>query len=108
MPIDPQKIQDHEAKLGKEKVHLLRAGKDGQYEVLVRDPSRPAFRRFLATSGFPDRRGDALEQLVRDCLLEPEPKALESMLDERPALGGVFGEKLCEFAGIGLEVEGNA
>lgn len=103
--IDPAKIEDHKAKLGSDKVHHLKAG---EYEILVRSPGRAQWRRFMQTSAVPERRADAIEMLARDCLLEPSAKDFDALLEERPALGLIFGEEVANIAGIGLAVEKNA
>jgi hypothetical protein len=54
-----------------------------------------------------DRRIDAVETLVRDCLLEPSAKEFEEMLEAFPALGMVFGDAVADLAGAALSVEKN-
>lgn len=75
--------------------------------VVVAPPSRAQWRRFKSMASDDRKRPDALEMILRDCLMHPAAPAFESMLDMRPALIEVFGEQVLELAGAGLEVEKN-
>jgi hypothetical protein len=100
--IDPAVIEEQKAKHGT--VHLLKAG---EHEVIVKRPSRPAWRKFRTLAAEPSKRPDALEGLLRDCLVYPDQKALEAMLEQAPALSELFGNEVMDIAGAGLEVEKN-
>jgi hypothetical protein len=84
----------------REKVHQLTAGK---FVIVVREPARMVWRRFIeSVSADPKNRPTALETMVRDCLLDPDRKAFEAMLDDKPALGMIFGGEVADLAGDGL------
>jgi hypothetical protein len=105
--IDPQVLADLKAKHGEDSVHPLTTT-DGKYTIVVRRPGRAQWKRFRHMIADPAKRADALETLVRDCMLYPDRQAFEAMLEERPALAEVFGDEVGELAGSGLEVEKNA
>lgn len=76
------------------------SGPEG-HEVFVNRPSRAAWKRFVKTQDDSSKRLDALEQLLKDCLVYPDKPGLDAILDSRPALGGLFGARLLELAGAG-------
>ena len=102
MPIDPQVFEQLKEK--HPRAVSLTAGGD---TIAVAPPTRPQWRRFKAAAADERKRPDALELILRDCLLYPDPQAFESMIEKRPALVEVFAEQVLELAGAGLEVEKN-
>jgi hypothetical protein len=100
MAIDSAAIEDLKAKHGE--VHQLsHAG----VEVIVRTPGRAQWKRFRALTADEKRRPDALETLLRDCLLYPSLSDLDAILDRRPGLAETFGGQLVELAGLSGEAE---
>ncbi len=100
MPIDTSIIDDLKAK--NSEVFQL---SHGDAEVLVKGPTRPAWKRFRALAADEKRRSDALEQLLRDCLLYPSLEGLDAMLEKKPGLAETFGSRLVDIAGLSDEVE---
>lgn len=82
--------------------------KAGGYEVVVKAAGRAQYRKFKQMTADPLKRPDSIEGLFRDCVVYPEPKAVEEMLALKPALAEVFGGEVLELAGAAEEVEKNA
>lgn len=89
----------------RKKVHRFAAG---GAEVFFRSPTRAAWKRFGQSSALPAQRMEALEVLAIDCLLDPDHKAFAALLEDKPALGMVFGDELVGLAGAAEVVEKNA
>ena len=100
MPIDPKIIEEAKAK-GDE---ITQFSQDG-IEVLVKPPTRPQWKRFRALIADEKRRPDALEQLLRDCLVYPGLTDLDAILEKKPGLAESFGGSLVELAGLSDRVE---
>lgn len=83
--------------------HLI-TGPEG-HQIFVNRPGRKEWKRFVQAVEVPGKRMDALEQLVQDCRVFPEKAALDAMLDSRPALGGIFGQRCLTLAGLVGEAE---
>lgn len=81
-------------------LRLLSSGGD---EVICKVPPRAEWKRFRSMILDPAQRPAALETLVMGCLVHPGPAELAAMLERRPALAEVFGEKLAAAAGLGAE-----
>ncbi|UZX16560.1 hypothetical protein KQ693_05890 [Thermus sp. PS18] len=73
--------------------------------LVVRPPRRAEYRRFRAMTLDPERRGDATERLVRDCVVWPSPEELDRILETRPALADAVASRLLELAGAVEEVQ---
>lgn len=82
-------------------LYLLEAG---DHAIVARAPGRAVWKKFRATLTT-DRKADALELLVRDCVVHPTGAEFEAMLDERPGLAETFGNELADIAGAGDEAE---
>lgn len=67
--------------------------------IIVKSPSRLAYSRFRDASFNEKRRKNALSNLVIDCIVWPDTKAWEAMLDARPGLEDTFASDLVELAG---------
>lgn len=80
----------------------------GPDEVIVRTPNRAQWKRFRAQIGNEKRRDDALELLLRDCVVHPEKADFDAMLDRRPGLAETFGAQVVELAGAVKEPEKKA
>jgi hypothetical protein len=79
----------------------------GGETVAVIPPTRAIWRRFKLCVTDERKRADAFEVLLRDCVVHPDAKGLEEILERRPALAETFGDAVAELAGAGLEVEKN-
>jgi hypothetical protein len=79
----------------------------GDYTVVVRKPTRAHWRRFREYASDPAKRPICAETLFRDCVVYPDAKALEAMLEDKPALAELFGGEVADIAGAGLEVRKN-
>lgn len=80
-------------------VELSHAGRS----IIVKRPSRAVWRKFQAKARGPGplAQHDALEGLVRDCLVHPDPAGFDAMLEALPGLVATFGGELVELAGVG-------
>lgn len=67
--------------------------------VVVRRPTRAEYKRFRALASDEDRRADAPEALLRNCVVWPDPTALEALLERYPAMGDTFAVELLKIAG---------
>jgi hypothetical protein len=81
------------------------------YEILFRPLYQGEWERFKAYSAdegiTATAKATALENLVADCMLYPEPESAEAaaMFDNMPALRTVIGNAIVKRAGVTLEVE---
>lgn len=100
MALDPKLIDKLRAEHGE--VYLLQAA---GVEVAVKPPSRAAMKRFFNTASREDRRYEALEALLLDCVVHPSPTELAAILERKPGLVAPFGEKLVSLAGATEEAE---
>jgi hypothetical protein len=100
MPLDTKMIEKLKAEHGE--VYLLEAA---GASVVVRPPSRAAMKRFFNLSSREDRRYEALEALLQDSAVYPEPAELARLLEKKPGLVAPFGEKLVALAGATEEAE---
>lgn len=97
---DKETIERLKAEYGE--VYLVEVGEAG---VIVRPPTRAEYRRFRALAIDEKKRADAVERLVRDCVLWPDADGLDELLERRPALTEVIGGELLKLAGFAEEVE---
>lgn len=100
MSLSPE-VLERLAAMGMELHHLS----SDEYDVVVKRPDRPSYKRFKSMMSDPQKRVDALEQLMRDCLVHPTRQEFDAMLDKRPALGDLFGARVLELAGLTAEAE---
>ncbi len=120
--MDPKKAQEEREKIlatlkekHKRVVMLVAPAPDvsgetdlGGETIAVVPPSRAQWRRFRVVGQDEVKRVDALEMLLRDCLVYPEAAAFEALLEARPGLVETFGEQVLELAGAGVRIEKNA
>lgn len=96
--IDPATLADLKAKHGNaELVHLPEQG------IVLKGPNRAQYLRFKKLQ----REGDvsqASEQLVRDCVVYPEPSVLDALLDRQPFLIDVLATEVAQLGGLGERV----
>lgn len=78
-------------------------GEDGD-AVICKAPNRGEYKRFRQMVVDPDKRAMALETLLFGCCVHPSTAELSSLLEKRPGLAEVFGDKLSGWAGAGQEV----
>jgi hypothetical protein len=102
MPFDPAKLTEIREK--HPRAVTLTAG--GETVVAV-PPSRQTWRRFKSFVTNEQKRADAFEVLLVDCVVYPDRQGLEAILERMPALAETFGDAVAELAGAGLEVEKN-
>ena len=72
--------------------------KDGAHEVIVRLPTRPEWKRFMAQSRKKD--DNASEVLLMCCIVHPDKSGQTALFARYPALVDSFAAKLCELAGL--------
>jgi hypothetical protein len=84
---------------GAELVLLQAAGE----EAVFRTPPYAEWKRFKSLYLDPAQRPMALETLVFGCLVHPAATDMREVLNRRPALAEVFGERLASAAGMGAE-----
>lgn len=76
------------------------------YEIAVRDPSRAAFDRFMATSAKgKEHAHKALANIVIDTLVHPSRDVWNEYLEAKPGLAVTFGGEVAKLAGLVDEVE---
>lgn len=94
----PELDDEKKAELQKKHGDLHRLEYDGHF-IYVRGPRRPEFREWSASM----RRDPdiALENLVKRVTVHPTPAELESHMENFPALGVTFGERVLNIAGAG-------
>ena len=73
-------------------------------EIVIKIPSRGAYKRFRAKLFNEKQRHEAFEDLIVDCIVHPSTADWGKMLDARPGLCESFGPKIAEILGVGLEV----
>jgi hypothetical protein len=72
--------------------------------IVCKCPSRGDYKRFRAMIVDPNQRANALETLMRSCVVYPDAQGVAVLLERRPGLAEVFGDKLSGWAGAGQEV----
>lgn len=100
MALDAKIIEKLKAEHGE--VYALEAA---GASVVVRPPTRAAMKRFFNLSSREDRRYEALEALLQDCVVHPAPADLAALLERKPGLVAPFGEKLVSIAGATEEAD---
>jgi hypothetical protein len=82
---------------------------NGDAAVIVRQPRRMEWERFQQiVQEDPKKRHRAIETLLSDCTVWPEPTALDELFDRRPAYIMKFGLQLIAFAAGENDVEKKA
>lgn len=106
MAIDEKIIDEAKAKHGTV-LHLVHADEDGGVlaEVLVKKPSRAAYKRFRAMSFDEKQRADAMETLMRDAVVYPAQAEWDAMLDVYPALCETFAKDVLALLGAGAKAD---
>lgn len=83
-------------------LHLLEFD-DGA--IVAKQPTPGEWKRFVtATLADRGQSANALETLVRSCLVWPDPAAFDALIEERPALIQRLGDKLSDIAGASENV----
>lgn len=67
--------------------------------IIVKAPSRGAWKRFRTSAQNERQRVNAVGNLLRDCLVWPDHNAFEQILEKQPALEDVFAGEVVEIAG---------
>lgn len=106
-PLEPGELADDlVAKIKAEnpnvELHLL-ATPQGE-TVVCKAPSRAEYKRFRAMIIDPGQRPNALETLLVACVVWPTRNEVHALLDRRPGLAEVFGDKLAGIAGVGEDL----
>lgn len=100
---DETTIETLKAKYGT--IYLLAAA---GFEVVVRPPTRQVWRKFRSLAADPAKRADCVEGLFRDCVVYPELKDVDAMLNQKPALAETFGDECATLGGAKEDCEKNA
>lgn len=100
MPLDAKTLEKIKSEYGE--VYLLEAS---GVAVVVKPPSRAAMKRFMAMASRDDRRYEALESLLRDCVVYPDASELNAILERKPGVVAPFGEHLVRLAGATEEAD---
>jgi hypothetical protein len=74
-------------------------------EVVVKKPPRGEYKRFRSMSLDADERADAIETIARACVVYPDAAGFSALLEDRPALAEVVGNKVLEMAGAEGKIE---
>ena len=77
----------------------------GGATLIVRPPTRAAFRRFVDKSANETARYTAMENLLRDCVVWPSPTELNELLERKPGIVAPVAERLVQLAGAAQEAE---
>lgn len=84
------------------RLHVLTLkGHDGA--IAIREATRAHVQR-MTTEAKRDGEFQAMEKLVRDLVLHPEPKAFAELLDRRPGFIAVLAQRVQAWAGFEAEV----
>lgn len=76
--------------------------------VVVRMPDRALWKRFRSHMADERRRIDALENLVRGCVVHPDAPTFDAMLEKKPGLAETFGAAVVDLAGMAQDSEKKA
>lgn len=68
-------------------------------------PTRPNCKRFSSMLSDDKRKADAVEFLVRSCVVHPSREEFEAMLDEKPGILWTCAPPVQELAGFSSEPE---
>ena len=77
----------------------------GDSTIVVRPPTRAAFRRFVEKAAGDNTRYVAMENLLRDCVVWPSPADLDGLLERKPGLVAPVAERLVQLAGAAQEAD---
>lgn len=58
----------------------------GEIEIAIRAPKRHEYKAFRARAMDPDKRADAMEDLLRQIVVHPSRAELDAILDDYPGL----------------------
>lgn len=73
--------------------------------IVVRPPSRAAFRRFADRAADSNGRYLAMETLLRDCVVWPTLPELDALLERKPGIAAPIAERLVQLAGAAQEAD---
>lgn len=73
--------------------------------IIVRPPSRAAFRRFADKAAGDSGRYAAMENLLRDCVVWPPLAELDALLERKPGIAAPIAERLVQLAGAAQEAD---
>lgn len=95
--MDPKIIEEHKKKYGD--LYLV---ENDSVEVLVRGPTSVEYRVFMGAAVNESKRAFAVHDLAVACVVYPDRKAFESILEKYPAFAEPVGERALEL-GRGTE-----
>lgn len=78
-------------------------GKNGAWEVVLRKPTRPEYKRFRAMATSESQKADAQEVLARSCVVFPAPAAFDALLEEYPAAADACASAMMELVGLHVD-----
>lgn len=90
-----EEIEALKAKHGE--LHLLTAKEES---VVVKPPTRAQYGRFREYASSQERRGEAFQKLLSDCVVWPDVKGLDALLARLPGLAETFGGEVAQLAGL--------
>lgn len=102
MSISKERLEALKQKHGADKVFVLERGGE---QLAFRKASRAEYRRYAMRMQDPADRFDANEELVKACFVEPEPAALDTLLEEFPGLVTDLGGEIALVAGMHAKAE---
>lgn len=73
--------------------------------AVFRGPTRGEYKKFRAAIHDPRKRPDAIEALVRDCVVHPSPEVFDSWCDKKPAIPEMCSDAVMILAGATDEAE---
>ena len=98
-----EQVQEFEA-THKRVAHLR--GKDGDWEVVIRKPTRAEYKQFRSRTHNPAQVADAQEILARQCVVYPSRDAFDAMLEDWPGIPEAAGAAFGRLMGLAAEEDG--
>jgi hypothetical protein len=96
-PEDLSKLETEHKRIA----HVI--GKNAAWEVVIRKPTRPEFKRFKSMAMNPAQQADALEHMIRTIVVYPSRAAFDALLEDYPAIPAAFDAQLAELTGAAVD-----
>lgn len=97
-----KKLEELRAAHPKRELELVLAG--GR-EFYLASPTRSQWHRFKEAVADKTRRRVAMENLVKDCAVEPNAVELDELFERKPILAETLGDKVAVIGGADEEAE---
>lgn len=77
--------------------------KDGEWEIVLRRPTRAEYKQFRTRSHNPGTVADAQETLARQCVVYPSREAFDALLEEWPAIPEAASGAFSRLMGLAID-----